>query len=209
LGSRTHPRRAPEARRPRFEADDPEVHAPGSRSRPWGQSWSTFLRNHLDQVWAGDFLQLYDIWFRPIFAFFIIELGSRKVVQVGVTRNPTSVWAAQQIRNATPFGQGPRFLIRDNDDKFGAEFDRAARGAGIRVVRTAVRAPRMNSFCERFLGSVRRECLDRVVVLGERHLERLLREYCFRISTKRAPIRALVSSSPAARRPRSLAAARS
>ncbi|MBM4393753.1 MAG: hypothetical protein FJ090_21715, partial [Deltaproteobacteria bacterium] len=101
--------------------------------RPGGQSWSTFLENHMHQAWACDFLQLYDVWFRPIFAFFIIDLGSRKVVHVGVTRNPTATWVAQQIRNATPFGEGPRFLIRDNDDKFGIDFDRAAKGAGIRV----------------------------------------------------------------------------
>jgi transposase InsO family protein len=86
---------------------------------------------------------------------------------------------AQQLRNATPFGEGPRFLIRDNDDKFGVDFDRAAKGAGTRVLRAAVMAPRMNAFCERFLGSARRECIDHIVVLGERHLERVLREYCF------------------------------
>jgi putative transposase len=155
--------------------------------RPWGQSWSTFLRNHMHQTWACDFLQLYDIWFRPIFAFFIIDLGARKVVHVGVTRNPTTTWVAQQLRNATPFGEGPRFLIRDNDDRFGVDFDRAAKGTGIRVLRTAVRAPRMNAFCERFLGSVRRECLDHVIVLGERHLERVLREYCFRYVNEACP----------------------
>ncbi|MGO9834111.1 MAG: hypothetical protein ACLP1X_07850, partial [Polyangiaceae bacterium] len=88
-------------------------------------------------------------------AFFtadIIELGSRKVVHVAVTRHPSTTWVAQQLRNATPFGDGPRFVIRDNDDKFGPDFDRAAKGAGVRVLRTAPRAPLMNSFCERFLG---------------------------------------------------------
>ena len=124
---------------------------------PWGQSWSTFLENHLHQIWACDFLQLYDIWFRPIFAFFIVDVGSRKVVHLGVTRSPSATWVAQQLRNATPFATGPRFIIRDNDDKFGPDFERAAKAAGVRVVRTAVKAPRMNSFCERFLGSVRRE----------------------------------------------------
>lgn len=94
---------------------------------------------------------------------------------------------AQRLRNATPFGAGPRFLIRDNDDKFGVDFDRAAKGAGIRVLRTAVRAPRMNAFCERFLGSVRRECLDHVVVLGECHLELVLREYCFEYFNRARP----------------------
>lgn len=155
--------------------------------RPWGQSWSTFIENHLHQIWACDFLQLYDIWFRPIFAFFIIELGSREVVYVAVTRNPSSTWVAQQLRNATPFADGPRFIIRDNDDKFGADFDRAAKGAGVRVLRTAVKAPLMNSFCERFLGSVRRECLDHVVVLGERHLKRFLQDYCFQYFNRARP----------------------
>ncbi len=149
------------------------------RIAPETASLGAELVNHMHQTWACDFLQLYDIWFQPIFAFFIIDLGSRKVVHVGVTRNPTTTWVAQQLRNATPFGEGPRFLIRDNDDKFGVDFDRAAKGAGVRVLRTAVRAPRMNAFCERFLGSARRECLDHVVVFGERHLERVLREYCF------------------------------
>jgi putative transposase len=154
---------------------------------PWGQSWSPFLKSHLHQSWACDFLQLYDIWFQPIFAFFIIELGSRKVVHVAATRHPSTTWVAQQLRNATPFGDGPRFFIRDNDDKFGPAFDRAAKGAGVRVLRTAPKAPLMNSFCERFLGSVRRECLDHVVVLGERHLGRVLREYCLSYFNRARP----------------------
>ena len=129
-----------------------------------GQRWRTFLRNHT--VWACDFLQIYDIWFRPIYAFFIVDVNAKRVVQVSVTRAPTQAWTAQQIRNATPFGCGPQFIIRDRDDKFGAGFDRIAAGAGARVVRTAVRAPLMNAVCERFLGSVRRECLDHVIILS-------------------------------------------
>ena len=128
------------------------------RPRPPGQSWRAFLRNHT--VWACDCSQTYDMWFRPVFAFFIVDINTKQVVRVGVTRHPTAQWTAQQLREATPFGAGPDFLIRDNDGKFGADFDRAARGAGIRVLRTAIRAPRMNAVCERFLGSVRRECLD-------------------------------------------------
>jgi transposase InsO family protein len=145
--------------------------------RPSGQSWATFLRNHLHQIWACDFVQTYDIWFRPLFAFFIIELGSRRVVGVGVTPNPSSTWVAQQLRNATPFGAGPRFILRDRDDKYGSEFDRVARGAGARVLKAPVRAPKANAFCERFLGSVRRECLDHLLVLDERHLLEILVEY--------------------------------
>ena len=140
-----------------------------------GQSWRTFLRNHT--AWACDFLQTYDIWFRPIFAFFIVDVNAKRVVHVAVTRAPTQVWTAQQLRNATPFGQGPKFIIRDRDDKFGAVFDRVATGAGIRILRTAIHAPLMNSVCERFLGSVRRECLDHVMVLGEAHLQHVLAEY--------------------------------
>ena len=145
--------------------------------RPWGQSWSTFLKNHSDQIWACDFLQTYDIFFRPIFAFFVVELGSRQVVHVAVTRSPTSLWTAQELREATPFGQGPRFLIRDNDDKYGVEFDRVASASGIRVLRTPVRAPKANAVCERYLGSARRECLDHIIVLSERHLLTTLGAY--------------------------------
>jgi transposase InsO family protein len=118
-----------------------------------------------------------DLFFRPLFAFFVVELASRRVVHVGVTRSPTDAWAAQQLREATPYGQAPRFLVRDNDGKFGAEFARVAAVSGIRVLRTPPRAPRANAVCERFLGSVRRECLDHVLVLGDRHLRRVLAEY--------------------------------
>jgi putative transposase len=140
-----------------------------------GQRWRTFLRNHT--VWACDFLQAYDIWFRPVFAFFIVDVNVKRVVHIGVTRAPTQAWTARQLRNATPFGQGPQFIIRDRDDKFGAIFDRVANGAGVHVLRTAVQAPLMNSVCERFLGSVRRECLDHLIILSEPHLQQVLVEY--------------------------------
>lgn len=109
--------------------------------------------------------------------FVIIEHGSRHIVHSAVTRSPTSAWAAQQLREATVWSTGPRFLIRDNDDKFDTEFDRVAEGAGTRVLRTPNRAPRANSICERLLVSLRRECLDHVLILGEEHLNRLVREY--------------------------------
>ena len=142
---------------------------------PRGQTWRTFLKNHT--VWACDFLQTYDVWFRPLFAFFVININSKRVVHVGVTRAPTAEWTAQQLRNITPFGEGPQFIIRDNDNKFGAEFDRVAKGVGMKALRTAIRAPLQNSICERFIGSARRECLDHVIIIGERHLERVLLEY--------------------------------
>ena len=90
--------------------------------RQSGQTWATFLKNHASEIWACDFVQTYDLFFRTVFVFFIIELESRRVVHFGVTRSPSDVWVAQQWRNATPFEAGPRFLIRDNDQKFGTHF---------------------------------------------------------------------------------------
>lgn len=142
---------------------------------PDGQTWKTFLKNH--STWACDFLQLYDVWFRPIFAFFIVDVNTKQVVHVGVARAPTEVWTAQQLREVTPFGSGPQLLIRDGDTKYGAAFDRAAEGADIEIVQIAPSAPRMNSVCERFLGGVRRECLDHIIILGEDHLRSVLGEY--------------------------------
>jgi transposase InsO family protein len=156
---------------------------------PRGQKWHSFLRNHT--VWACDFLQTYDVWFRPIFAFFIIDINAKKVVHVGVTRGPSERWTAQQLRNATPFGQGPQFIIRDRDHKFGADFDRVAKGAAIRVIRTAVKAPLINSTMERFIGSARRECLDHVIVLGEQHMKSVLDEYCVRYFNTARPHQSL------------------
>ncbi len=147
------------------------------RGTPGGPRWSTFLRNHARETWACDFPQAYDVFFRPIFAFVFIELASRKVVFAATTRFPSQAWVTQQLRNATQLCVAPRFLIRDRDDKFGASFDALARATGIRMVRTAVRAPNMNAVCERFLGSLRRECLDHILVLDDRHCHRVVAEY--------------------------------
>jgi transposase InsO family protein len=141
--------------------------------RPSGQTWRTFLRNHAGETWACDFLQLTDL----LFAFFIVELGSRRVVHVGVTRSPTGSWTAQQLREATPEGVGPRFLIHDHDSTYDPEFDRLATASGIEVIRTPIQAPRANAVCERFLGSVRRECIDHVLILDERHHRGVLAAY--------------------------------
>ncbi len=107
--------------------------------RARGQNWKTFLRNHAAEVWACDFLQVIDLFFRPLFAFFIIELQSRKVIHVNMTRSPTDPWVAQQLREATPYGEGPRYLIRDNDRKFGPDFAHVASTSGIKVLRTPYR----------------------------------------------------------------------
>jgi putative transposase len=153
-------------------------HMRGARPpRPAGQTWATFLRTHGREVWACDFLQLTDLFFRPLFAFFTVQLGSRRVVHVGVTRAPTDAWVAQQLREATPQGVGPRFLVHDHDAKYSPAFARVAVASGIDVIVTPIRAPRANAVCERFLGNVRRECVDHLLILGERHLARILAEY--------------------------------
>ena len=145
--------------------------------RARGQSWKVFLRNHAAEVWACDFLQVTDLFFRPLFAFFIIELKSRKVIHVNVTRTPTDPWVAQQLREATPYGQAPTYLSRDNDRKFGQSFAQVAATSGIKVLRTPYRTPQANAVCERFLGSVRRECLDHCFILCEKQLHRLLKAF--------------------------------
>jgi putative transposase len=145
--------------------------------QPGGQKWATFLRNHAADIWACDFLQITDLFFRPLFAFFLIELKSRKVIHVGVTRSPTDPWVAQQLREATPYGQAPKYLIRDNDRKFGSLFARVATTSAIEILKTPYHAPRANAICERFLRSVRQECLDHLLILHERQLQRVLNAY--------------------------------
>jgi putative transposase len=134
--------------------------------KPRGQTWVTFLRTHAGQIWACDFLQVSDLFFRPLFAFFVVELKSRKVIHVGVTRSPTDAWAAQQLREATPYGQAPKYLICDHDSKYGSCFHRVATTSGIKLLKTPVHAPQANAVCERFLRSVRQECLDHPVDLA-------------------------------------------
>jgi transposase InsO family protein len=145
--------------------------------RPSSQTWSTFLHNHASEIWACDFLAVTYLLFRSLFVFFIIELQSRKVIHIAVTRHPTDVWVSQQLREATPFGQAPKYLIHDNDNKFGPLFARVASTSGIKVLKTPIRAPRANAYCERFLGGVRRECLDHLLILYEQQLRSVLHTY--------------------------------
>lgn len=151
-----------------------------SRARdgnPRSQTWSTFLHNHAADIWACDFLQTYDLYFRTIFVFVIIELESRRIVYSNVTRHPTDAWVAQQLREAIPFDVRPKYLIRDNDRKFGGQFKLIASATGIQVLRTPFGAPKANAFCERFLGSLRRECLDHLLIFSEHHLRQSVSEY--------------------------------
>jgi putative transposase len=144
---------------------------------PGDQTWVTFLRNHAADIWACDFLQTYDALFQTVFVFVIVELGSRRVVHFNVTRQPTDAWVTQQLREATPYDDGPDYLIHDNDSKFGCLFSAVVESSNIEILLTPLEAPRANAICERFIGSVRRECLDYILILGEWHLYRIVNEY--------------------------------
>jgi len=144
---------------------------------PDAQRWSTFLRQQAAGIWACDFVEVRDLWFRCHYVFVVIHVETRQLVHAASTMAPTAAWTIQQIRDLTAFRNGPKFLLRDNDGKFNATFDDVARGAGIRVVRTPVCAPKAAAFVERFIGSLRRECLDHILLLGEGHLQRVLAEY--------------------------------
>ena len=145
--------------------------------RRGGQPWATFPRNHAPDIRARDFPPVTDLFFRPLFAFFVVELASRRVVHVGATRHPTDDWVAQQPREATPFDPRPRYLIRARDSKYGPTLARVAAATGIAVMRAAYRAPWQNATRERFPVGPRRECLDHLLVLGEAHLRRILHEH--------------------------------
>jgi putative transposase len=145
--------------------------------RRGGQNWATFLQNHAKDIWTCDFLQVTDLFFRSLYAFFIIDMHSRRVIHVGVTRSPTDAWTAQQLREATPYGQSPNYLIRDRDGKFGSCFARVAATSGIEILKTPYHAPRANAISERFLLSVRRECLDHLLIFQEKQLHRVLQAY--------------------------------
>jgi putative transposase len=148
------------------------------RSQPLsGQSWPTFLQTHRKDIWACDFVPVVTLFFKTIHAFVIVHHESRRVVHLGVTEHPTEEWVAQQLREATPFDEKSKYLICDNDKKYGPAFERVAKTSGIEVIHTPYQAPRANAICERFVGSLRRECLDHVLVIGVPQLARILKDY--------------------------------
>ena len=148
--------------------------APPRRAPGDGQSWSTFIANHV--TWSCDFLQAFDALFRPVFVLFFLDIRCRRVIYAAATARPTDDWCAQQARNAT-MDELPEVLIADRDAKLGARFAAAFESAGARVVRCAVRTPNMNAFAERFVGTLRCELLDHLLLLNVDHLRRLLADF--------------------------------
>jgi transposase InsO family protein len=147
--------------------------------RRTGPSWSEFLRAQARGVMSCDLFTVETVFLRTLYVLFFIEVGTRRVRIAGVTANPDAGWVTQQARNLAMDGEADnvRFLIRDRDSKFTASFDEVFRSEGARVMRTPVRAPKANAFAERFVRTVRSELLDLVLVVGRRHLLRLLRDY--------------------------------
>jgi hypothetical protein len=146
------------------------------RRRPPSQTWRTFLANHATQLMAADFFVVPTVTCRLLFVLVILAHDRRRVVHTAVTAHPTAAWTAQQFREAFPWDQAPRYLIRDRDLTFHA-VTATAKAMGVEEVLTAPRSPWQNAYAERFIGSVRRECLDHVVVLNAAGLRRILKSY--------------------------------
>ena len=140
------------------------------RRGPPSQGWKTFLRNHADGIAAMDLFVVPTVSFRLLYGLLIMRHGRRRILWLGVTAHPTAEWIASQLTEACGWEAAPRYLIRDRDRSYGEVFVRRVRALGIRDQPTSPRSPWQNGYAERLIGSIRRECLDHVIVFGERHL---------------------------------------
>jgi len=147
------------------------------RRGPPSQGWRTFLRNHAPDIAAMDLFVVPTIGFDLLYAYIIVRLDRRELVWISVTTHPTAEWVARQITEAFPWNEAPRYMIRDRDRIYGPVVTRRLRAMGIRDKPIAPASPWQNGFAERLIGSIRRECLDHVIVLGELHLRRILKSY--------------------------------
>lgn len=141
------------------------------------QRWQTFIRNHAKSVLACDFFVAVSVRFQLLYVLLVMEIGTRRILHCNVTTHPTAVWTMQQLREAIPSDHQYRFLIHDRDTVFSTEVDAQASALRVRALRTPVHAPQANAYCERLVGTIRRECLDFLIPLNERHLRYLLREF--------------------------------
>ena len=147
------------------------------RRRPPSQTWRTFLTNHVASLVSMDFFTVPTLTGRVLFVLVLLAHHRRRIVHLAITEHPTAAWTAQQIIEAFPDDTAPRWLLRDRDAIYGDVFRRRVAGMGITEVITSPSSPWQNPYAERLIGSIRRECLDHVIVLGERHLRRLLTAY--------------------------------
>jgi transposase InsO family protein len=147
------------------------------RRGPPSQTWRTFLRNHAEAIAAIDLCVVPTLTFECLFAFLVLGHGRRQLLWFAVTRHPTAEWLAQQILEAFPWNAAPTYLVRDNDRAYGQAFTRRLRTMGIRDRPISPRSPWQNPYVERLIGTLRRECLDHVLIYGERHLRRILTLY--------------------------------
>ena len=146
-------------------------------SKPPSQTWRTFLKSHAGTLASMDFFVVPTVTFRLLFVFVILSHPRRRVIHVTITTAPTAAWVSRQLRETFPFETAPRYLIRDRDGIYGAEVRHCLASLNIEEVVTAPRSPWQNPFVERLIGSIRRECLDHVIILNEGHLRRLLSFY--------------------------------
>lgn len=145
--------------------------------KPPSQTWRTFLKNHMKDLVSADFLVVPTVSFRVLFVYVILGHDRRRPIHFAVTENPTAEWTAHQLLEAFPWDSAPRYLLRDRDGSYGEKFHEAAGWLGIREVLTAPQSPWQNAYVERLIGSIRRECLDHVIVLNESTLCRILNSY--------------------------------
>jgi len=141
------------------------------------QRWMTFVRNHAQGIVACDFFIAVTATFRVLYVFVVLEVGSRRIVHCNVTAHPTADWTLQQFREAITGEQPYRFMIHDRDSIYSPGLDSAVRSMGVRVLKTPFHAPQANAFCERLIGTIRRECLDFLIPFNERHLRGILKEW--------------------------------
>ena len=146
------------------------------RGRPT-QNWKTFVRNHLHETAAIDFLTVPSIFFKNIYVFVVLSLDRRRIVHINVTQHPTAAWTARQLIQAFPFESAPRFIIRDRDNIYGHEVRHALHLLDVEEKVITARSPWQNGYCERVVGTLKRECLNHMIVFGENHLRRILKSY--------------------------------
>jgi putative transposase len=147
------------------------------RRGPPSQSWRTFLSNHAPRMWAADFFTVQTLTLKTLCVFSFISHGRRRLVHLNVTVHPRAEWVWRQLIEATPWRQQPKHLLRDRDCRYGGSFNPRAAGLGIEAILTPVQAPTANAIAERVIGTLRRECLDHLIIINERHLWSVLREY--------------------------------